>query len=167
MIRQVSAVVIAAAALGLAPLASAQAATTPAAVSPAVRSIPNPCKSFTAQSADTLLAIARGSHLTEKRTSSKPYPTQTCVAQHAHKRIVVLDTTHYPGRVSGAYSCYRPKKLGSGGELCVSTKKSKSVSLALFHKNGLWFVDGVNLTLPRHGQRLLNFALAQRSRVKA
>jgi hypothetical protein len=161
MIRYLSALALASLAIGLAPAATAQAA----AVAPAAP-LPNPCRTFTVQSARVLLHVSSHTHLSEKLTSAtKPFPSRTCTVRRAKQKLTVV-TQHHAGGLGMGLHCYKRPKLGSHGEVCVSTVKAVHFSFVVFRKlvgkHGVYLSDGINETLPHQGNALYTFALAQR-----
>jgi hypothetical protein len=161
MIKRVSAVTIAALALGLAPLAAAQAATAPATAPAASKALPNPCKTFTAKSADALFGVKHGTHLPESLSSYKtPYPSRVCSVSHGATRAAVVTRRHTVA-ISGPFKCYKRPRLGAHGRVCVSTNKALKFTYALFRKDGVWLSDAITRTLPRQGSKLYQFALPQ------
>jgi hypothetical protein len=152
-------------ALGVASAASAQA--TPAApvtsAAPAAVKLPNPCKTFTAKAADALFAVKRGSHLGEKSTTVEG--TKQCTVTHGSVKLTIGVATA-AGGFGGPLKCYSRPKLGKDGTVCVSTVKSFKVSLAIFHRYGVFFSDDYNRTLPKEGARLYALALVQYKGVK-
>jgi hypothetical protein len=155
MIKQVSAAALAALAISLAPLASAQAAA-PAASRP----LPNPCRTFTAKSADALFGLGRHARLSEKLTRTRTPAARTCTVRHARQKLVVV-TQRQAGGFGMGFNCYKRPKLGSYGQICVSAVKKVHFSFVVFRKHGGYGSDGINATLPNKGRRLYRFALAQ------
>jgi hypothetical protein len=155
MIRQVTAAVVAALAVGLAPLASAQAAVA------APKPLPNPCRTFTVKAADTLLRVSSGTHLRERLSvTTVPYTIRTCTVTHGKAKLTV-QTQRHPGAFGMGFNCYKRPKLGSYGTICVSSQKTIKFTFVVFHKDGVYVSDGINATLPRKGARLYQFALPQ------
>jgi hypothetical protein len=155
MIKHKSAVALAALAIGLAPLASVHAAATTAA-----KPLPNPCDTFTANSADALLQVSRRTHLSEKLGSSTNPAARTCTIRHGKTRLVVEDSRQ-EGGTGSEENCYPYPKLGRDSLLCVSNAQSPPFSFVMFRKEGLWIGDGINVRVPHKGKRLYEFALAQ------
>jgi len=143
-------------AIGVASAATAQAA-------PAAVKIPNPCKTFTAKAADALFAVKHGTHLsaTEKTADG----VKECVVSD-HSVKVTITVSSVPGGFGGPLTCYSRPKLGKDAVVCVSTNKSFPVTLAVFHRYGVYFSDDFNQILPREGARLYAFALVQYTSVK-
>jgi hypothetical protein len=156
MIKQLSAVAVAALALTMAPVAAAQAAT-PAASKP----LHNPCRTFTVSSARTLLGVGSHVHLTEKLSSARqPIPSRTCTITHGRTRLSV-ELQRQEGGTGSEERCYKAPKLGSAAMLCVSNPGGPAFSFVLFHKDGVWVADGVNVRVPNKGKKLYQFALPQ------
>jgi hypothetical protein len=166
MIRHISAVGITALAVGLVPLAAAQAASAQGASAPAAKPLPNPCHTFTARSADALLQVSSRTHLSEKLGSNKNPAGLTCTIQHGKTRLFV-EVSRQEGGTGSEENCYPSPKLGRDSLLCVSNAKSPAFSFALFHKDGLWVSDSINVRVPDKGQRLYEFALPQYKSFKA
>jgi hypothetical protein len=161
MIKHVSTLALAALAIGLAPLASAQAAATPAA-----KPLPNPCHTFTARSADALLQVGSRTHLSEKLGSSTSPAARTCTIRHGKTKLAV-EVSRQEGGTGSEETCYPYPKLGRDSLLCVSNAQSPPFSFVVFHKDGLWVGDGINVRVPHKGKRLYEFALAQYKSFKA
>jgi hypothetical protein len=155
MIKHISAVALAALAIGLAPFTLAQAAATPAA-----KPLPNPCQTFTAKSAQALLQVSRRTHLPEKLGSSKDPTARTCTIRHGKKRLIV-EVSRQEGGTGSEENCYQYPKLGRDSLLCVSNAESPAFSFVVFRKHRLWIGDGINVRFPHKGKRLYEFALAQ------
>jgi hypothetical protein len=148
-------------ALGVASAATAQAAPA-APTAPAAVKLPNPCKTFTAKSADALFAVKRGTHLGVKSTTLEG--TKECIVSHGSVKLTIGVATG-AGGFGGPLKCYKHKNLGNGS-VCVSTVKSFPITLAIFHRYGVFFADDYNRTLPKEGARLYTFALGQYKSVK-
>jgi hypothetical protein len=155
MIKHISAVVLAALAIGLAPLVSAQAAATPAA-----RPLPNPCHTFTAKSARALLQVSRRTHLSRKLGKSKDPAGRTCTIRHGTTKLVV-EVSRQEGGIGSEETCYLRPKLGRHSLLCVSNAQAPPFSFVMFRKHRVWISDGINVRVPHKGKRLYEFALAQ------
>jgi len=143
-------------ALGVASAATAQAA-------PAAVKLPNPCKTFTAKSADALFAVKHGTHLSA--TEKTEEGAKVCVVTD-HSVKVTITVSSVPGGFGGPLKCYSRPKLGKDAVICVSTVKSFPVTLAVFHRYGVYFSDDFNQILPKKGARLYAFALVQYKGVK-
>jgi hypothetical protein len=155
MIKQLSVVALASAAIGLAPLASAQAAAHHA-----PKPLPNPCKTFTVKSARTLLGVGKHTPLTEKLGRTSHPTARTCTIHHKKTTLTVAISRQRGGTGSNE-NCFARPKLGSDGEVCVSIPMTPPFSFALFKKHSLWVADGINLMLPHKGDRIYQFALPQ------
>jgi hypothetical protein len=142
-------------AIGIASATSAQAA-------PAAVKLPNPCKTFTAKSADALFAVKHGTHLSVK--SAKVDGENECVVTHGKVKLTI-GVSSGAGGFGGPLKCYKHKNLGNG-VICVSTVKSFPLTLAIFHRYKIYFGDDYNRTLPKEGARLYAFALGQYKSVK-
>jgi hypothetical protein len=164
MLKYLSAAAVAMLALGLAP-AAAQAAAAP----PPVKPLPNPCTSFTLNSADVIFGQRAGTHLTMKLTSAKgANPYRTCTVTHPPRQLRRLTVTihQHPVALPKGLQCFSRPKLGAHGEVCVSTVKKVNLSIAAFRNRGHGYVtDRVNETLPRQGAALYTFTLAQRKKL--
>lgn len=155
MIKSVIVTFVAVAALAAAPLATASAA-------PAVKPPPNPCKSFTTKSADTLFGLKKGTAVSRKLSDSGSgkNESRTCTVKHGHNNLTIL-TSYLSGGFGGPLKCYKRPKLGKDGEVCVSTVSSFKVSLARYEKHKVWFGDTYHKIVPHKGAKLYAFALAQ------
>jgi hypothetical protein len=155
MVRSAAAAVIAALVVALAPLAASDASTTAPGTAP-----PNPCKTFTLAAARTLLGAGRNTALTEKRTTfNNGYEIRGCTIKY-HSRRLAVQTQRHPGAF-GSVTCYRHRRLGSYGRVCLSATPTYKYTFSVFRKNGVYYSAGVNEQLPSHGAKIYTFALAQ------
>jgi hypothetical protein len=154
MIRKALAITAAAIAVGLVP-AAAQSASAATAVP---RPLPNPCKTFSAHAADSVLGLSRRVHPREHLTSATG--VKFCIARHGGRQLGVQVTRDNPGSPGRGFRCHRAPRLGPAGRVCVSTTRTHFSGLE-FRKHGLYVIDGINITLGDRGQRLVRFALPQ------
>jgi hypothetical protein len=140
--------------LGLASVPAAQAAQ---AAKP--KATPNPCHTYTAKAADALFGAGKHAHLTATLAKGTP-GYRLCTVTYRKLRLTI-DTSTTFGGFGGPLTCSSRSGLGPDGRVCVSTRKSFPVTLALFKKDGIYFADDFNKILGHKGAALYTFALAQ------
>jgi hypothetical protein len=177
MIKHLPGAVLATLAIGLAPLTPAFAAPAATAGHPAApgqaaapilaasKTTPNPCRTFSTASADVLMGLRAHTRLKEKLTKNKT--DRSCAIKHGAWGLVVLTermATEAPADQPGAgLACHVPAKLGRGSELCEAAR----LTFVVFTRHGVLVSDTVNHRLPKRGQRIYTFALAQAKHLKA
>jgi hypothetical protein len=159
MIRHISAIAIAALAVGLAPVATAQAASA-ATVAPAAKAaLPNPCKTFTIRSADVLFGLSSHAHLSEVLRVGKS--SKTCLTSHVSKVLATAVTRANPGNPPSQFKCHSRPALGPSGKLCLGKVKKLHEVLLQFRKHGVYLLDATGFSAGAKGVRLYKFGLAQ------
>ncbi len=155
MIKSVFVTLTALLALVAAPLATASAA-------PAVKAPPNPCKSFTTNSADALFGLKKGTAVRRElsSTGSGKNETRICTVRQGGNKLTI-NVSYAEGGFGGPLKCYKRPKLGKHGLVCVSTERSFKISFARYEKHKVWFADVYNKIVPDKGAKLYAFALAQ------
>jgi len=153
MIKPALVALLAGGVLAVAPATSGMAAV-------AAKSPPNPCKTFTARSADRLFGLSTSTHLVGVlRVFKRPYVVKFCTVRHGRKKLTV--ETVLRRQAFGNVVCYRRPALGSFGRVCISRQRGVKLTYAVFHKDGVYVASGINENLPHHGAAIYRFALVQ------
>jgi len=148
---------------GLTLLVGAVLAVAPAnAGSAATKVPPNACKTFTMKSVDLLFGISTRAHPSVKlsKSGSGAYLTSVCTVTWRKKTLTVR-TFLTSGGSGGPLVCYRRPRLGTDGRVCLPSLRQYHFTDVEFMRHGVFVSDFYNVTLPRQGQSLYSFALAQ------